>query len=69
VTRRGINPGASWCKHDNPILVTSTETGTYYARCLVCLKIGPQRPSSEAARQAILVLEASRDGSCKGIGA
>jgi len=50
---RGIKQGASfWCDHDYPMLVTPTEQG-YYARCLVCLAIGPERPSSEEARQAL----------------
>ena len=66
--RRGINPRASWCKHDNPILVSSTETGSYYARCLVCLETGPQRLDSEAARQAILVLGPSTDSRYNRIG-
>jgi hypothetical protein len=52
---RGINPDASWCKHDYPILVSPTETGGYHARCLVCLEVGPEHPTSEAARQALLV--------------
>lgn len=51
---RGINPGASWCEHDFPILVSPTESGSYHARCLVCLEIGPERTSTEAARQALL---------------
>jgi hypothetical protein len=52
---QGINRGASsWCDHDYPILVTSTGTGSYYARCLACLAIGPERPCSEAARQTLL---------------
>jgi hypothetical protein len=55
LTERGINPGASWCEHDYPILVSPTEIGSYYARCVVCLEVGPERTSSETARQALLV--------------
>jgi len=59
--KRGMNPGASWCEHDVPMLTTPIETGSYYARCLSCLVIGPEGASSEAARQALRVLGASRD--------
>jgi hypothetical protein len=34
--------------------VTPTETG-YYAQCLRCRQVGQKRPTSEAARQALLV--------------
>jgi hypothetical protein len=66
---RGINPGASWCDHKKPIMVNPTQTGSYYARCLGCLQVGPERPSSNAARQALLVLGASRDSRNNGVGA
>jgi hypothetical protein len=66
---RGINPGASWYDHDKPIMVNATQTGSYYARCLACLQVGPERPSSNAARQALLVLGASRDSRYNGVGA
>ena len=55
---RGTRQRVSWCDHNYPMLVTPTETGRYYARCLACLTVGPQRPSSEAARQALQVLGA-----------
>ena len=50
---RVMSPRASWCDHDYPILVTPTEIGSYYARCVACLTVGPERSSSEAARQAL----------------
>jgi hypothetical protein len=56
---RGINPGASWCDHNKPIMVNATQTGSYYARCLGCLQVGPERPSSNAARQALLASSAT----------
>jgi hypothetical protein len=37
-----------------------TETG-YYARCLRCQEVGPERPFSEAARHALLERETSSD--------
>lgn len=43
-------------EHDQPLLMNATDTGSYYARCLACLAIGPERASSEAARQALLVI-------------
>jgi hypothetical protein len=52
---RGIKPGASWCEHNYPILVSPTETDSYHARCLACLEVGPECTSAEAARQALLV--------------
>ena len=55
---RGITPGASWCDHDKPMMVNPTQTGSYYARCLGCLQVGPERPSSNAARQALLASSA-----------
>jgi hypothetical protein len=51
---RGVTPGTPRCKHDVPIVVTPTETG-YYAQCLRCRQVGQKRPTSEAARQALLV--------------
>jgi hypothetical protein len=50
---QGMTPRASWCDHDYPMLVTPTEIGSYYARCIACLSVGPERSSSEAARQAL----------------
>ena len=41
------------CTHAYPILVTETDKG-HYARCLGCLQVGPKRPTSEAARRALL---------------
>jgi hypothetical protein len=49
--------GNPLCTHEYPILVSDTEAG-YYARCLRCLTIGPERPLKEAARRALLVLGA-----------
>jgi hypothetical protein len=67
---RGINPRASWCDHKKPpLIVNPTETGSYYARCIGCLQIGPERPTSEAALQALQVLGASSDSMYKGVGA
>jgi hypothetical protein len=68
---RGIKPDASYwcdyeCDHDYPLLVTPTETGGYYARCLVCLTIGLQRTDSYAARKALVVLGANRDSIYEG---
>jgi hypothetical protein len=54
---RGEMYGNLWCTHEYPILVSDTEAG-YYARCLRCLTIGPERPLKEAARRALLVLGA-----------
>ena len=45
--------GGQECTHAYPILVTETDKG-HYARCLACLQVGPQRPTSEAARRALL---------------
>jgi hypothetical protein len=44
-----------WCEHDYPMLAIETEAG-YYARCIGCLSVGPERLSGEAARKALLVL-------------
>jgi hypothetical protein len=37
------------------MLVVETKTG-YYARCIGCLRVGPERVSGEAARKALRVL-------------
>ena len=37
------------------MLAVETKAG-YYARCIGCLKVGPERPSGEAARKALQVL-------------
>ena len=66
---RGIHPGSSWCDHKNPMMVNATQKGSYYARCLACLQIGPERPSSMAARQALQVLGAGSESMYKGVGA
>jgi hypothetical protein len=55
------------CDHNYPILVTPTETGRYYARCLACLTAGPERPSSEAARNALQIPGASRELQARGV--
>ncbi len=55
--RRGTRSGAPRCEHEHPMLVVGADTG-YYARCLRCLTAGPERPSAEAARQALRVLGA-----------
>jgi hypothetical protein len=39
-------------------MVLDAQTGSYYVRCLGCMKVGPERTSPEAARKALLVLEA-----------
>jgi hypothetical protein len=65
--KRGIHPGASWCEHDAPVLMNPTETGSYYARCLLCLAIGPECPNSEEARRTLKVVGAGRDGRYQGI--
>jgi hypothetical protein len=51
----GTIQGNRHCEHDYPMLVVETKTG-YYARCLGCLSVGPQRLSGEAARKALRVL-------------
>jgi hypothetical protein len=43
------------CEHDYPMLVVETKAG-YYARCIGCLRVGPERLSGEAARKALRVL-------------
>jgi hypothetical protein len=48
--------GNLWCEHDYPMLVIETEEGGYYARCIGCLRVGPERLSGEAARKALRVL-------------
>ena len=57
--------GNPWCTHEYPILLNDTEAG-YYARCLRCLTIGPERPLKEAARRALLVLGARDAGDLQG---
>ena len=72
---QGKKLGAFGCDHDYPVLVTNTESGRYYARCLACLAIGPECRSSKAARRALRALgraeivgENMRNTSYKGIG-
>jgi hypothetical protein len=48
------------CGHGYPQLVTKTEAG-YYARCLACLTIGPERPNYDAARDALLLAASPRN--------
>jgi hypothetical protein len=55
---RGTSPRVIACHHDYPMLATPTETGRYYARCLACLTVGPERPSSNTAPKALRVLGA-----------
>jgi hypothetical protein len=43
------------CEHDYPMLVVEANAG-YYARCISCLSVGPERLSGEAARKALRVL-------------
>ncbi len=50
---RGLTPANPRCEHDAPIAATPTETGYYYAWCLRCHEVGPERATSEAARQAL----------------
>jgi hypothetical protein len=57
-TARGTRPSEHRCRHDYLVLAIDTETGRYYARCRRCLLAGPERPSGEAARKALLVLGA-----------
>jgi hypothetical protein len=47
--------GPLGCEHDYPMLVVETNAG-YYARCIGCLRVGPERLSGEAARKALRVL-------------
>jgi hypothetical protein len=45
------------CEHLYPTTVIKVvDTGSYYARCLACLEIGPARPSPETARGALVLL-------------
>ena len=55
--RQGTRSDDLRCEHRYPMLVVGADTG-YYARCLRCLTAGPERPSGEAARQALRVLGA-----------
>ncbi len=42
------------CDHSYPIVVTTTEGGSYYyASCLACRTSGPKRSSSRAAHRAL----------------
>ncbi len=56
---RQSNPRVG-CDHRYHITVIFTELGCH-ARCLDCEALGPERPSSKAARQALLVLGARTD--------
>ena len=47
--------GKAQCEHNYPMLVIETKAG-YYARCIGCLSVGPERLSGEAARKALRVL-------------
>ena len=53
-TKQGARLGV-WCDHRYPLSVVFTELGCH-ARCLNCGAIGPGKPSSETARQALHVL-------------
>jgi hypothetical protein len=56
-TWEGRDGNLGWCEHDYPMLVVETEEGGYYyARCIGCLRVGPERLSGEAARKALMVL-------------
>jgi hypothetical protein len=48
------------CSHRYTTLamVLDAQTGSYYVRCLGCMKMGPECTSPEAARKALLVLGA-----------
>jgi hypothetical protein len=48
-------PANVCCEHDYPMVAVETKAG-YSARCIGCLKVGPERPSGEAARKALRVL-------------
>jgi hypothetical protein len=54
-TWEGRQGNLRWCEHDYPMLVVETKAG-YYARCIGCLRAGPERLSGEAARKALRVL-------------
>ena len=55
-------PGARTRRCDHRLLaMVFTELGCH-ARCRICGTIGPEQPSSEAARQALLILGARRGG-------
>ncbi len=60
VRKPGPNVGDRRCNHSS-LAVVFTELGCH-ARCLSCGTIGPERPSSKAARQALLVLGAYAGG-------
>ena len=63
---RRPGPRSEWCEHLYPLLVSSTETGRHYARCPGCVAVGPERPTAEAARQALLVLGLGASGKYEG---
>lgn len=44
------------CEHLYPTLLVDVEAGGYYARCLGCLEVVPERFSPEAARAALAML-------------
>ena len=52
----GVRYEAPWCTHEYPMLVSDTEAGCCYARCLRCLSTGPECPNEKDARRALLVL-------------
>jgi len=60
VRKPGLSVGGRRCNHRS-LAVVFTELGCH-ARCLSCGTIGPERLSSKAARQALLVLGAYAGG-------
>jgi hypothetical protein len=60
VRKPELSVGGRRCNHRS-LAVVFTELGCH-ARCLRCGNIGPERPSSKAARQALLVLGAYEGG-------
>jgi hypothetical protein len=60
VRKPGPSERGHRCNHRSLAMVF-TELGCH-ARCLSCGTIGPERPSSKAARQALLVLGAYAGG-------
>lgn len=60
VRKSGPSVGGCRCNHRS-LAVVFTELGCH-ARCLSCGTIGPERPGSKAARQALLVLGAYAGG-------
>lgn len=59
---RVTRPRAFRCEHNYPIEVTTSESGGYHARCLACGAIGPERPNSRGARQALVGMGTRRAG-------